>query len=257
MSTNLGGQWGFRSENGNRALNFSVTALFDLIIPYLQVELRRTPDAVPTQDKRQTYNFSTTYAQVINKRSQASFTGEFVWQRGLLATTFHRVYFQDDEAVKNETLPNSRFKLPLGLRLNYFVADFLVAQLFYRFYLDDFGIQAHTGHMELPVKLGTFFTIYPFYRFHTQTAARYFQPYKLHKLNEKFYTSDYDLSALSSQYLGLGLHYAPLYGLGRFRLPWSKKTTLFRSIDIRYGNYSRSDGLQAFMISLDVGFLIL
>jgi hypothetical protein len=192
---------------------------------------------------------------VINPRIQASLIGEFVYQQGLLSTPFHRVYFENYDGVKNEKLPGQRFKVPIGLRLNYFTTDFLVLRTFYRYYHDSFGLNAHTASLEMPLKLGSFFTLYPFYRYHHQSASDYFQPFKAHDVNERYYTSDYDLSAFDSHYAGIGFRYAPLWGIGRFQLPWAKRLTLFKSIELRYGNYWRSDGLKAYMISLDVGFI--
>ncbi len=255
LSTSLGGQWSKASPDANHEINLTGMVYFDRITLYLPVELRRNADAIPGKDRRNTYQFSAVYSYVINQRIQASLIGELIYQHGLLSTPFHRVYFENDEDVKNEKLPSQRFKVPLGLRLNYFATDFLVLRSFYRYYFDSFGLDAHTASLEMPLKLGSFFTLYPFYRYHHQSASGYFRPYKAHDINEEYYTSDYDLSDFNSQYAGIGLRYAPLWGIGRFQLPWTKRLTLFKSIELRYGNYWRSDGLRAFLISLDMGFI--
>lgn len=254
ISTSLGGQWSKSSADENRNIQLTATAFFDRIALYLPVELRRNADALPDIDQRQTYQLSAIYSHVLNQRIQASLLGEVIYQRGLLSTPFHRVYFFNDESLKNEKLPANRFKIPVGIRLNYFMTDFLLLRSFYRYYYDNFGIHAHTANLEAPLKISHFITLYPFYRYHNQTAARYFRPYQSHNINEDYYTSDYDLSAFHSHYAGMGIRYAPLWGIGRFQLPWTKNLTLFKSIELRYGNYWRSDGLNAFMLSLDLGF---
>ena len=255
ISTSLGGQWSKASADGNREINLTASAFFDRITLYLPVELRRNANALPGTDQRQTYQLGVVYSHVFNQRMQASILGEVIYQRGLLSTPFHRVYFENSEELKNEKLPQNRFKYPVGIRLNYFMTDFLLLRSFYRYYYDNFGIHAHTASLEVPVKIGSFFTFYPFYRYHTQTASQYFQPYHTHDIHDRFYTSDYDLSAFDSHYAGAGIRYAPLWGIGRFQFPWTKKLTLFKSLELRYGNYWRSDGLSAFMISLDMGFI--
>ena len=95
---------------------------------------------------------------------------------GLLSTPFHRVYFSDQELPDIERLPESRLKIPLALRLNYKASDNLIVRTYYRYYSDDFGIQAHTFNLELPIYLSDVWTISPFYRYHTQSGSKYFLP---------------------------------------------------------------------------------
>lgn len=175
---------------------------------------------------------------------------------GLLSTPFHRVYFQEQAAAKVEKLPDNRLKLPVGLRLNYYVADFLAARLYYRYYWDSWGIQAQTASLELPIKINRFFSVYPFYRYHTQTAADYFLPYKEHSLNDEFYTSDYDLAGLDSHTYGMGVRYAPVNGLARIKFPMGKKrdVLLLRGFDLRYAHYERTPSLKANVVSLGLNF---
>ncbi len=91
-----------------------------------------------------------------------------------------------------------------------------------------------------------------------QTASRHFAPFQAHDLEAIYYSSDYDLSALNSHKIGVGFRYSPLYGIGRFKTPFSKgrKVTLFKGIDFRAAYYNRSDGLSAFLLSLGLDFLM-
>jgi hypothetical protein len=128
---------------------------------------------------RQTYTASFSFSQIINTRLQASLLLDLVQQHGYLGLPFHRVYFTDGtDAVEN--LPSTRFKLPIGLRLNYFMGDRVILRGYYRYYTDNWGLQAHTASLEVPVKLTPFFSISPFYRYYTQTAVKYFAPYEAH-----------------------------------------------------------------------------
>ena len=203
---------------------------------------------------RQSYNLQVRYAQVINKRLQMLVSLDAIYMEGLLSTPFHRVYFADQDTPDIERLPNSRLKLPLGVRLNYFPFDNFVIRSYYRFYWDDFGIQAHTMSVETPIKLGEAITISPFYRYNSQTASDYFAPYEVHNSTDAFYSSDYDLSDLSSHKFGMGFKYAPVYGIGRAKVPFSKKLFMFNSAEIRSAYYKRSTGLNAYIVSLDLSF---
>ena len=98
------------------------------------------------------------------------------------------------------------------------------------------------------MKVTPFFVLYPFYRYHTQTAANYFAPYLEHSVGDEYYTSDYDLAAFTAHKVGLGLRYSPVYGIGRFRVPGHDaqgraRVMRLKSLDLRYAHYRRSTDL--------------
>lgn len=254
VSKSIGGSWSIDSNDRNRQFGIDVQAFFDHWVPIFPEELRGTDNTLIPTNKRKSYSVGFNFSQVINKKLQVLFSTEIVYQRGLLSTPFHRVYFQSEELPKIERLPNEKLKFPLGLRVNYFLNDYIILRAYYRHYSDDFGVNAHTASLEVPIKVNSFFSVYPFYRWHTQTAAKYFSGYKEHAISENFYTSDYDLSAIDSYKVGLGIHYTPVWGIGRFKFLSKKKITVFKGIDLRIAKYARSDGLDAFMISTNFAF---
>ena len=239
-------------QEGNSELNLNAQAFFDDWTTFFPQELRGRVN-VPTT-KRQSYNLQATYSQVINKRMQFSVSSEAILMNGLLSTPFHRVYFSDQISPDIERLPDSRLKIPIGLRLNIFPADVFVLRTYYRYYWDNWGLKAHSMSLEIPVKISTGLTLSPFYRYHTQTMADYFAPFAIHTSTEEFYTSDFDLSTLDSHKFGLGIKIAPLYGLSRGKWPFSKKVLSFKSLDIRGAYYQRSTDLKAFIVSLGLSF---
>ncbi|MDP2058538.1 MAG: DUF3570 domain-containing protein, partial [Flavobacteriaceae bacterium] len=188
-------------------------------------------------------------------------------------TPYHRIYFADkpkfyignagsipfytDPRNKDvfrladnvEQLPNNRFKVPVGLRANYYISEMFALRTYYRYYYDDWGITAHTANFELPVKITRSFTVFPMYRYYTQTQADYFAPYNQHVSTEKYYTSDYDLSAFNSNQYGFGASYTDIFTkfkIGTFGL---------KNIDVRYNNYNRSDGLNANIVTFGLKFI--
>ncbi|MFK7772247.1 MAG: DUF3570 domain-containing protein [Saprospiraceae bacterium] len=239
-------------DEGNRELSINGQVFIDNWSIIYPKELRGEV-SLPTSG-RQSYNLQIGYAQVINKRLQMLVSLDAIYMKGLLSTPFHRVYFADQNMPDIERLPSSRLKLPVGIRLNYFPFDNFVVRSYYRFYWDDFGIQAHTMSLETPIKLGETITISPFYRYNTQTSADYFAPFEVHSSTDAFYTSDYDLSDLSSHKFGMGFKYSPVYGIGRAKLPFTKKLFMFKSAEIRSAYYKRSTGLNAFIVSLGLSF---
>jgi len=276
ISLSGGYKWQKASKNENRDLSIGGNIFYDTWKLITPGELRKDPyfgndDDNYDSDTRTTGTFSVSYAQVLTKKLQILFSSDIVYQNGILYTPFHRVYFNDgwlaDEESKFhliENLPRTRLKIPLGIRANYYINDWLISRLYYRYYSDDFGIKSHTVSIELPIKITRFFTVYPIYRFYTQTASKYFKPYGEHEMYydsntfeplpvEQYYTSDYDLSEFVNHKFGLGLKYSPLYGIAHFDISKDRKF-VFKKAELRSVFYRRSDGLKAFTISFDTGF---
>jgi hypothetical protein len=228
---------------------------WELIYPF---ELR--PSVVRLLNNiKQTLASSISVNQVINKKLQASISIEPIIQTGLLSTPFHRVYFTDT-THDIERLPNQRFKMPIALRANWYMTDWSVLRSYYRFYTDDFGIHAHTFKLEMPMKMGAFVVISPFYRFHSQTASWYFEPFAHHSLSSDYFTSDFDLSAFTAQALGIGLRYAPLFGFNnKFKVDGNHKIR-FKKAEFRASKYFRHNDsgliLKAFSATLGLTFFI-
>lgn len=254
LSASFGGLWAKESKDKNREINLKAQIMFDKWLIIIPNELRSEENETISTNKRNSFLLSINYAQVITKRFQASISSDLMYQKGLLSTPFHRVFFENTINPKVEKFPIHRFKLPIGFRLNYFINDFLILKNYYRYYIDNFDIQAHTYEIEIPLKLPKYWTIYPFYRYHIQTAAFFFAPYKEHQISNEFYTSDYDLANLSNQKIGLGISYSPLYGITRHRL--LKRINVLKKMSVRYAWYQRSDGLKAWIITTGFDFVI-
>ncbi|HLF52881.1 DUF3570 domain-containing protein [Flavobacterium sp.] len=208
---------------------------------------------------RNSYALSFSFSQVINKKLQGSIFFDVLHQQGLLSTPYQRIYFADvansyiqdfQLADDIERLPDTRFKLPIGARLNYYINQQFLLRTYYRFYSDNWGIQSHTGSLELPIKVSDRFTVFPMYRYYTQVASKYFAPYEAHLSTEQYYTSDYDLSKFDSHQYGFGVTYTDIFTgskIWRFGI---------KNIDFRFNHYQRSDGLKANIVSAGIKFVL-
>lgn len=222
------------------------------------------PDYNPTfsefnSNGRNSYSVGINLSQIFAKNMQASFGIDVIRQEGLLSTPFQRVYFRDvaDSFIENfqladaiEQLPDSRLKTALGVRLNYFLNETFVVRTYYRYYFDDWGVRSHTASLEIPIKLGDKFTVYPSYRFYHQTAADYFAAYEQHLSTDTFYTSDYDLSQFVANQYGIGVTYTDI--LTNFHI-WKLR---MKSIDLKYNKYDRNTGLSASIFSFGIKFVL-
>ncbi|HRS19532.1 MAG TPA: DUF3570 domain-containing protein, partial [Bacteroidales bacterium] len=201
ISSNIGFGYLKTSKNENSSIQFKNLLYYDvwkIILPgefrdSSKTHFREYPMHLGNsstdyaRDTRISNTFSIVYTQVINKKLQVALLSDFVYQYGLLYTPFNRVFFDDGQdndtikvwnsAVDVELLPNTRYKVPLGIRVHYFPVDFMVVRMLYRYYFDDFGIRSHTLQVELPLKPSPYLTLFPIVRYYTQTASRYFYEY--------------------------------------------------------------------------------
>jgi len=227
------------------------------------------------QDKgRNSYSVSFSFSQILSQNAQFSVFLDVVKQQGWLANPLQRVYFGDvpnyyignAASIPNytssnntdvfqladdiERLPSNRLKIPVGVRLNYFVNEVISLRTYYRYYFDDWGMHSNTASLEMPIKISDQFTLYPSYRYYDQTNADYFAPYEQNLSTSEFYTSDFDLAQFSAQQFGMGLSYTDIFTKAHL---W--KIGL-KSIDFKYNNYQRSNGLNAHFMGIGFKFVI-
>ncbi|WP_143884273.1 DUF3570 domain-containing protein [Chryseobacterium binzhouense] len=239
---------GFAKKTPNKMGEFTAKfqAFLDQVKMIVPIELRNDPSVQSSGTQgRNTFALSLAYSQIINQNFQIEILGDAVQQTGYLGLPFHRVYFNDN-SVHQEALPDKRFKIPLGVRANYFLGDKVILRAYYRYYTDDWGLKSNTFSLETPVKVSPFVSVSPFYRYYSQTAAKYFAPYQQHTAFDDFYTSNYDLSKFNSHFYGAGIRISPkngLFGVERLNM-----------LEIRYGHYTKSIGMKSDIISLNLRF---
>lgn len=227
-----------------------------------------------TSKARNSFSASVSFSQVINKKSHFSVFFDVLQQQGQLSSPYHRMYFADKDnfyvgdpqfipnyqsennkgayqlADAIEKLPDTRFKLPFGLRYNYYLNETVSFRTYYRFYTDNWDVQSHTASIEIPFKIASKFTLFPMYRYYTQTKSKYFAPYETHLSTEKFFTSDFDLSDFDAHQYGVGFTYTDIFT--------SSKIWKFglKNIDFRFNHYDRSDGLNANIATIGFKFVM-
>lgn len=208
---------------------------------------------------RNSYSLGLGFSQILHKKLQGSLAFDIVQQQGLLSTPFQRVYFSDvaDSFIENfqladdvERLPDSRLKVAIGGRLNWYLNEILTIRTFYRYYFDDWGINSHTASIEVPIKISDKFTLYPSYRFYNQTAADYFNPYETAISTDAFYTSDYDLSKYTANQYGFGVTYTDIFTKARI---WKLG---LKSIDLKFYQYDRDTTFSSSIITAGFKFVI-
>lgn len=222
--------------------------------------------------KRNSFALSISFSQILGKNTQMSLFADVVKQQGWLSNPMQRVYFADVDnyfignpasiavytstqntdvfmlADDMERLPDNRLKVPVGVRINHYFNEILTLRTYYRYYFDDWGLHSHTASVEVPIKIAQKFTLYPSYRYYTQSQIDYFGPFDSLLSTSTYYTSDFDLSQYDAHQIGFGITYTDIFT--KFRT-WKFG---LKSIDLKYNNYHRSTGLKANYIGIGFKF---
>lgn len=191
--------------------------------------------------RRNSYNIKVGITQVINKRNIIGIFPELTYQKGLLATPFHRVYFTDG-TVRTEQLPGERWKAGLGMRINTFWGGSVITKNGVNGYGDSFGIYGLALENETAFKLNPVLYLIPHLRFYMQKGAEFFSEYGQHNINDLFYTSDYDLSSFRTINVGAGMKFNPFKSVFK----WLQ----FNAAQIRYSFFYRTDGMKAHIMTI-------
>lgn len=260
FSIGFGGSYTKLFNEKNTELSVKANVFLDTWKAIYPSELRDQPTFTKFDDEsRNSYSVGFGFSQILSKKLQGSLALDFIQQEGLLSTPFQRVQFVDvaDVIIEEftygddvERLPDSRFKIAAGGRLHYYINEIFTIRTFYRYYTDDWGINSHTASIEVPIKITDKFTLYPSYRFYTQTKADYFAPFNQHLSTQQFYTSDYDLSGFDANQYGFGISYTDIFAkLHIWKLG-------LKSIDFRFRQYERNSGLSSSLFSGGFSFIM-
>lgn len=200
-------------------------------------------------DSRATTDVSLGLSQVLGSKTVGTVELAYTTQSGFLSTPFHEVVLPRNVRVA-ERLPDSRRRTALGLGLNHSFGRNLVQRAHYRLYDDDWGIRSHSISLETHFRLPTRGEgwLYPFLRYHTQTASDYFGPTGTFSGAEEFFTSDWDLGEVDTERYGLGL---------RVAAPPGQKWFLgIRRYEVRLSFFTRDDGLEGLTGAFGFGWTL-
>lgn len=220
-----------------------LNVFFDELLDIKPYELRTGNTRNYQTKTRNTFNFSNAINQTINSRMQMALILDVAYQNGYLSTPFNRFYTKGASAAVLEALPDSRIKVPVGIRGNIFLSDKFILRNFYRFYWDNWGVVSNTFQTELNIKVSSALTLSPSVRLYQQTGSKYFyEKYELTQLTD-YRTSDFDLSNFQSVFGGIGLKIQPKNGI---------LSPLFNTLELKYGYYARTNGLNAHLVSANI-----
>jgi hypothetical protein len=141
-----------------------------------------------------------------------------------------------------EQLPHFRQRHALVARLAQWLPWHGVVKGYYRFYIDDWAIRAHSAEGQLYQRFGARFYLRGSYRYDLQTATRYFS-LRASPLEDALRTADSDLAAFHASTIGV------LAGID-----FPVQRTQLLHFDLGYERFVRSNDLHSNVYTCSSGF---
>jgi hypothetical protein len=163
-------------------------------------------------------------------------------QLGELSNTWNAVPLSTGE-LGREYLPNLRHRHAFVGRLAQALPWHGAVKGFYRFYVDNWGILAHTFELQLYQHITRYAYLRANYRYHTQTAADFWTT-NAKPAEGAIRTADSDLAAFTAQTFGV---------LAAVDLPMVPRLRELH-IDFGYEYYVRTNDLRASIYTCSLGF---
>lgn len=179
---------------------------FDDIFDNTQSDFKETAD-------HQNYHIS--ISQVLTKKMLLSLNYDAVTDEGYLQNPYRNVLVLNDpndpDAGFNfntpETYPNTRTSNAVSANLLYYLPYRASVRTNYRFYTDDWDIDAHTAEIGYTHPLRDKWIIELRYRYYTQSAADFYSDIFDFPNQQNFMARDKELSEFSDHTLGFGISY--------------------------------------------------
>jgi Protein of unknown function (DUF3570) len=186
-----------------------------------------------SRGSRSSTNLNLTLTQLLSPTTIGALSYGGTLQTGTLTNTWSSVLLSDGNRGE-ERLPRLRQRHALAGRLAQWLPWQGALKVYYRAYIDDWGIAAHTLEGNLAQRIVPWLHVRATYRFHHQSATRYFTRAGDPNDAAGYRTADSDLDAFDATTVG-----------GAISLDWPL-TRWGQDVhaDIGYERYSRSNGLR-------------
>lgn len=166
------------------------------------------PDFEEDMD-RQSYRLGV--SQVITRNMLASVNYEVVTDEGFLNNPYRSVRYLDAASgtgysFQPERYPNTRTSNAVGVRSRYFLPYRAAVHGGYRFFTDDWDIDAHNADLGYTHPIGPW-SFELGYRYYTQSAAEFFSDLFPYQDAQNFLARDKELSSFNSHTFQVGVSY--------------------------------------------------
>jgi hypothetical protein len=182
------GERSFNEKNTTLSGGFGVS--IDRITPTDAEEFQRDDE-----ENKQTGSVFAGIAQVLGRNAAIQGTLQYQLANGFLDDPYKQAFVVSTSTPEPDTRPDMRHQLSLLTRYRHHIG-FLRGTLHadYRFYYDDWNINAHTFEVSWYQMLWSSFRLIPSVRYYSQSQADFYAPFYQNERSDGLYSSDYRLS---------------------------------------------------------------
>tara|TARA_Y100000590_G_scaffold470775_1_gene670323 strand:+ start:135768 stop:136922 length:1155 start_codon:yes stop_codon:yes gene_type:complete len=190
-------------------------------------------------------------SQLLTRSDIVSFGYTFINMNGKLNNISNSVKVLDNPYGNSfsrveERLPNNRSRHAVSTKWVHGFTDEIASHLSYRYYTDDWEVQAHTAEVGIRLSfMDDDAFLMPTYRYYTQDKSKYYV--KEVPTSKVLMTADSDLANFDAH--RLGVHYEQIIG--------DKKISKFDLLDFSFTSgayyYKRSNDLDYFLVQFGIG----
>lgn len=195
-------EWLIEMPDEHSTMNFGLGYSDDRIEP-TEGGSARFPTR-PADESKNSYSAVVGFTTIINARSQWQLAVSATRLEGFLSDPYKLASVAD--GLVQDARPDSRWQLALSSRYRHRFTG-LDASLHadYRYFLDEWEVNAHTVNLAWHQDLGDYLTLTPSLRYYSQSQAYFYQAYYRTAREDDLASSDYRLSPYGAYTLGLSL----------------------------------------------------
>lgn len=190
---------GFR--DGHTTLNFGAGFSHDRLEPTDSVQNARDPAGVGAE--KRTTNVVAGVSQILSRTAVVQLALSGTRSEGYLSDPYKLAFVEAaDPQLVRDARPAEREQLAATLRLRWRLPVAASLHADYRFFRDDWKIEAHTVDLAWYQELGDWWVV-PSLRWYSQSQAYFYRPFYRQLRADGFYASDYRLSPYGAVTYGL------------------------------------------------------
>lgn len=197
-------EWLLEMPDDHSTMNFGVGYSSDRIEP-TEGGSTRFPNR-PADESKSSVSAVVGFTTIIDAKSQWQLALSLTRLEGFLSDPY-KLASVDDSLVQ-DARPDSRWQAALSTRYRHrFTGARASLHADYRYFLDEWEVNAHTVNLAWHQDLGDRFTLTPSVRYYSQSQAYFYQAYYRTARSDGLASSDYRLSPYGAYTLGLSLRY--------------------------------------------------
>jgi hypothetical protein len=222
----LGGGWSHDLADGNATVSLTLVGMADF---FDHITWSGSQEGY---SDRETFSVNAAASQMLSETTLVDASYGFTFQTGTLETTWNSVPLSDG-LRGDEQFPGARGRHAFAVRLaQHIPLTHSTAKLAYRFYIDNYGLDAHTAELMAYQHLVPWIYLRGSYRFYRQSGVDFYAPMFERDAGPR--TSDSDLAPFTAHEGGLKV----VMLAERSPIEWLRRSFF----DLSVFRYQRTDG---------------